>query len=248
VPSLRLGVSKLTFTTGNRCVEKLEKLHSWTSTVPGLEDPLTTLCTAQIKLSVMMLDLKAGICTQQEAKDLAQTFAIKLLFPDEEWPDHLAPMPRLPVIYGDDYFFKPGQDSIGFGMCLHGVLSAEVRHGSEFVRLLSLVTLRMEYFNNHLHSSDLRAKAKHRREGVPTLQVMRTVIRGYAHELSRICVSLFGPESAYSKALLNDKKRVLRGQDGRPACFTVEQFDAVQVQVLEWAKVDDRKKIILTDI
>jgi hypothetical protein len=68
------------------------------------------------------------------------------------------------------------------------------------------------------------------------------------HELGRICVSLFGPDIAYFKVIVDEKRRAFRVKDRHTLPFDVELFKGAQDVVLKWALVRLERKIILTDI
>jgi hypothetical protein len=189
---------------GTRCTNELAQLTRWSLTKTQLQAPVATLAEAQLKLSLKVIEFRASNCTPWEIDGLAQTFAIKL-HDTERWPDHIAPMPRILGFHGDDRH-RLGQSTISLKYHLRGVLNFEVRHDSEFVGVFRGVTRRMEMFIDYYRSLDILAQVKLGSEGVPMVQYMITVHQGYVHELGRICVSLFGPDIAYFKVIVDEKE------------------------------------------
>jgi hypothetical protein len=231
---------------GTRCTNELAQLTRWSLTKTQLQAPVATLAEAQLKLSLKVIEFRASNCTPWEIDGLAQTFAIKL-HDTERWPDHIAPMPRILGFHGDDCH-RLGQSTISLKYHLRGVLNFEVRHDSEFVGVFRGVTRRMEMFIDYYRSLDILAQVKLGSEGVPMVQYMITVHQGYVHELGRICVSLFGPDIAYFKVIVDEKRRAFRVKDRHTLPFDVELFKGAQDVVLKWALVRLERKIILTDI
>jgi hypothetical protein len=232
--------------SGARCEEELKEIEAWGSTMPGLKHPLSCLRTAQLKLLEKMLEIKIGIITPQELSEYVRPLA-KDLFPDGIWPDHIEPIPRINNFCGD-YYYKKKLGNCGLQYHLCGILCIEIRHCAEFVRLFMMVVYMMDMFLWSMRKASSSARSKMRREGIPTEKEMTIVHQGYAHELAPICVSLFGPDIPWSKAIVGLKEKAFNLPGSERARLRVKDFDAAQSKLLAWTKIEQKREIVLTDV
>ncbi|EPE31989.1 SET [Glarea lozoyensis ATCC 20868] len=229
-----------------RCEEELKEIEEWGSKKPELKHPLSCLRKAQSKLLMKMLEIKAGLITPQELSIYIRPLA-KELFPDGIWPDHIEPIPRINKFCGD-YYYNKKLGNLGLKYHLRGILCMEIRHCAEFVRLFMMMVYMMDMFLWSMRKASSSARSKMRKEGIPTEKEMTIVHQGYAHELARICVSLFGPDIAWSKAIVGLKEKAFNLPGSNRARLSVKEFDAAQSKLLAWATVEENRKIVLTDV